>query len=37
MQEGRPIAFFNQKLSERARAKSIYERVLMAVVLSVQR
>lgn len=33
MQESRPIAYFNQALSTRARAKSIYERELMAMVL----
>ncbi|KAL0546589.1 hypothetical protein IC582_016500 [Cucumis melo] len=36
-QRGHPIAFFSQKLSQRAQAKSIYERELMAVVLSVQK
>ena len=36
-QNGHPIAFFSQKLSTRAQAKSIYERELMAVVLSVQK
>ncbi|KAL4018114.1 hypothetical protein IC575_021704 [Cucumis melo] len=36
-QRGHPIAFYSQKLSQRAQAKSIYERELMAVVLSVQR
>lgn len=35
MQEDRPIAYFSQKLSDSARAESIYERELMAVVLSV--
>ncbi|KAL0540053.1 hypothetical protein IC582_024281 [Cucumis melo] len=36
-QNGHPIAFFSQKLSPRAQSKSIYERELMAVVLSVQK
>ncbi|KAL4034847.1 hypothetical protein IC575_003516 [Cucumis melo] len=36
-QNGHPIAFFSQKLSARAQAKSIYERQLMAIVLSVQK
>lgn len=36
-QKGRPIAYFNQALSEKARLKSVYERELMAVVLSVQK
>ena len=36
-QDGHPIAFFSQKLSPRAQGKSIYERELMAVVLSVQK
>ncbi|KAL4025315.1 hypothetical protein IC575_013702 [Cucumis melo] len=36
-QRGHPIAFYSQKLSQRAQAKSIYERELMVVVLSVQR
>ena len=36
-QNGHPIAFFSQKLSNRAKTKSIYERELMAVVLSVQK
>ncbi|KAL0560862.1 hypothetical protein IC582_001276 [Cucumis melo] len=34
-QNGHPIAFFSQKLSTRAQSKSIYERELMVVVLSV--
>ncbi|KAA0047182.1 reverse transcriptase [Cucumis melo var. makuwa] len=33
-QNGHPIAFFSQKLSSRAQAKSIYEREMMAVVLA---
>ncbi|KAA0042859.1 hypothetical protein E5676_scaffold108G00800 [Cucumis melo var. makuwa] len=37
LQNGHPIAFFSQKLSPRAQSKSIYERELMAVVLSVQK
>lgn len=36
-QNGHPIAFFSQKLDPRAQAKSIYERELMVVVLSVQK
>lgn len=36
-QNGRPIAYFNQTLSERARGKSVYERELMAVVLAIQK
>ncbi|KAL0554193.1 hypothetical protein IC582_008110 [Cucumis melo] len=36
-QRGHPIAFYSQKLSQRAQTKSIYERELMVVVLSVQR
>ena len=36
-QNGHPIAFFSQKLSTRAQNKPIYERELMAVVLSVQK
>lgn len=37
MQDRQPIAYFSQGLSVRARNKSIYERELMAVVLSVQK
>ena len=36
-QNGRPIAYFRQKLSPRAQAKSIYERELMAVVMAMQK
>ena len=36
-QKGHLIAFFTQKLSPRAQTKSVYERELMAVVLSVQK
>ena len=37
MQEGRPVAFMSQALSERTRAKSVYERELMAIVLALQK
>lgn len=36
-QNQRPIAYFSHTLSNHARAKSVYERELMAVVLAVQR
>lgn len=34
-QRGRPIAFFNQALSDHARRKLVYKREVMAVVLVV--
>ncbi|KAA0031986.1 Transposon Ty3-I Gag-Pol polyprotein [Cucumis melo var. makuwa] len=37
IQNNRPIAYFSQTLAMRGRAKSVYERELMAVVLAVQR
>ena len=37
MQGGRPIAYMSQALSERTRAKSVYERELMAIVLALQK
>lgn len=37
MQQQRPIAYFSQVLSARARAKSVYERELMAMVLAIQK
>ncbi|TYK23012.1 Transposon Tf2-6 polyprotein [Cucumis melo var. makuwa] len=36
-QNNGPIAYFSQKLSPQAQAKSIYERELMAVVMAVQK
>ena len=36
-QNRHPIAFFSQKLSPKAQTKLVYERELMAVVLSVQK
>ncbi|TYK28159.1 uncharacterized protein E5676_scaffold289G00730 [Cucumis melo var. makuwa] len=36
-QNGHPIAFFSQRLSPRAQIKSIYERELMVVVLTLQK
>ena len=37
MQEGRPIAYMSQTLSDRAQKKSVYERELMAIVLAIQK
>lgn len=37
MQEGRPIAYYSRILGPRVRGKSIYEKELMAVCLSVQK
>ncbi|XP_028552383.1 uncharacterized protein LOC114580110 [Dendrobium catenatum] len=37
MQQGRPIAFYSQVLSGRARLKSVYERELMAIVKAIQK
>ena len=35
MQSGRPIAYFSQVLSSRARTKSICENELMAILLAI--
>jgi hypothetical protein len=37
MQEGRPIAYMSQTLSDRAQQKSVYERELIAIVVAVQK
>ncbi|PKU60486.1 hypothetical protein MA16_Dca028797 [Dendrobium catenatum] len=37
MQNHRPVAYFSQVLSARARLKSVYERELMAIVLAIQK
>lgn len=37
MQEGRPIAYFSQKLSEKHQQSSVYERELMALVLAIKK
>lgn len=36
-QNQRPIAYFSQALSPKARLKSVYERELMAIVLAIQK
>jgi hypothetical protein len=37
MQEGRPVAYISQTLSDRAQKKSVYERELMTIVLALQK
>lgn len=37
MQEGRRAAYFNQVLSPKAQCKLVYERDLMAIVLTVKK
>lgn len=37
LQEGRPVAYLSQSLSNRAQQRSIYERELMAIVMAVQK
>lgn len=37
MQEGRPIAYFSQVLSNQAKQSSVYERELMAIVMAVKK
>ena len=37
MQDGRPITYFSQNLSDRAHLRSVYERELMVIVLAVQK
>lgn len=37
MQEGRPVAYMSQTLSDRAQGKSVYERELMAIVIAIQK
>ena len=37
MQHDRPIAFYSQKLSTVSRTKSVYKRVLMAIVFAVKK
>lgn len=37
LQEGRPVAFHSQNLSDRAQSKLVYERELMAIVTAVQK
>lgn len=37
LQEGRPIAFLSQTLSDRGQRRSVYERELMTIVMAVQK
>lgn len=37
MQQGKPLAFISQALSEKSMLKSVYERELMAIVFTVQK
>jgi hypothetical protein len=37
MQEGRPVAYMTQTLSDKAQQKSVYERELMAMVIAIQK
>jgi len=37
MQEGQPVAYMSNTLSNRALRKSVYEKELMAVVMAVQK
>lgn len=37
MKNGRPIAYFSQALSSKARKSLVYERELMAIVLAIKR
>lgn len=36
MQQGKPIAFYSQALSQKARLTSVYERKLMSIVFAVK-
>jgi hypothetical protein len=36
LQKGRPVAYFNKAIGERNLTKSVYEKELMAVALSIQ-
>jgi len=37
MQEGQPVAYMSQTLSDRAQNKSVYEKELMAMVMAIQK